>query len=66
MSKLEQLEREVASLKPSDLSSFRQWFVSFDGESWDAQLSADVAAGRLDALADAAIREHASGKSKAL
>lgn len=66
MNKLEKIEREIAALDPSDLSSFRQWFASFDGESWDTQLSADAAAGRLDAFADAAIREHAVGKSKPL
>lgn len=66
MSKLEKLEHEVASLKPAELSNFRQWFATFDAEAWDSQLSADVAAGRLDSLANVALREHAAGKSKPL
>lgn len=31
---------------------------------WDRQLERDVEAGKLDALADEALREHAAGKTK--
>jgi len=66
MSKVEKIEREVASLKPSEMKSFREWFVDFDNDNWDTQLNADLAEGRLDAFADAALVEHAAGKSKPL
>lgn len=66
MSKVEKIEREVASLKPSEMTSFRSWFVDFDNDNWDAQLTADIAAGRLDTMADAALKEHAAGKTKPL
>lgn len=66
MSKVEKIEREVASLKPSEMTSFRRWFVDFDNDNWDSQLTADIAAGRLDAMADAALEEHAAGKTKPL
>ena len=66
MSKVEKIEREVAALKPSEMASFRQWFVDFDNDNWEVQLRADIAAGRLDAMADAALKEHAAGKTKPL
>lgn len=66
MSKVEKIEREIAALKPSEMTSFRQWFVDFDNDNWETQLTADIAAGRLDAMADAALKEHAAGKTKPL
>lgn len=37
--------------------------MSETGDAWDAQIAADVKAGRLDWLADEARKEHASGKT---
>jgi len=43
-----------------------RWYASFDAEAWDRQFEADVKAGKLDALADKALRAHTSGQSKPL
>ena len=37
-----------------------------DGRDWDRDIERDAVAGRLDALADEALREHQSGKTRAL
>ncbi len=66
MEKVEKIEREVQELSPDELAKFRQWFVSFNAEAWDRQFEADVKAGKLDALADRALRDHAAGKSTKL
>lgn len=66
MSKVEQLEEQVKSLSPDELAEFRSWYEKFDWEAWDRQVADDVRAGRLDALADEALREHARGKSTPL
>ena len=63
MEKVEQIEREVQEFSTEELARFRQWFAAFDAEAWDRQFEEDVAAGRLDALADRALRDHADGKS---
>ncbi len=63
---LEELERSITHLPPEELAQFREWFLTFDAENWDQQFDADVAAGRLDSLADSAIREHRAGKSESL
>jgi hypothetical protein len=64
MSRIERLELEIESLSPEELAEFRAWFAEFDWGSWDAQLESDVAEGRLDQLADEALREHESGRTR--
>lgn len=66
MSKVEKLEREIKGLSARELAEFRTWFAEFDWAVWDRQLERDVAAGKLDSLAERALREHAAGKTKAL
>lgn len=66
MEKVDKIEREVEELSSAELARFRQWFAAFDAEEWDRQFEADVKRGRLDALADRALREHAAGRSTTL
>ena len=66
MSKVEKLEQQVRSLSPEELAQFRAWFQEFDWAVWDAQLAADVQAGKLDALANKALRDHAGRKTTPL
>ena len=66
MTRVESLEQQVQALLPDELAQFRAWFLAFDWAAWDEQLELDVRAGRLDALADQALRDHASGKTTPL
>jgi hypothetical protein len=66
MSKIEELEQKVQALSPEELAQFREWFLEFDWAAWDRQLARDVGAGKLDALAEKALRDHAAGKTKPL
>ena len=66
MTKVEKIEQEVRQLSARELASFRAWFSDFDAANWDQQFEADVTAGRLDALADAALADHAAGRSRKL
>ena len=66
MSKVERIEHEVQGLSPEELAEFRDWFLEFVWKVWDRQLEVDVRAGKLDSLADEALREHAAGKTKPL
>lgn len=63
MSKLEALEKRVSALSAEELAAFRNWFAEFDAAAWDRQVERDVKAGKIDALADEAVRDHAAGKS---
>ncbi len=64
MSKVERIESEIKGLTPEELAEFRDWFLAFDWAAWDRQLEHDIRAGKLDALADEALRDHAAGKTK--
>jgi hypothetical protein len=66
MSKVEAIEEQIEKLSPAELAAFRRWYAAFDSAAWDCQFEADVQAGKLDALADAALRAHTSGQSKLL
>lgn len=64
MSSVQQLESSIRELSESELAEFRKWFAEFDALAWDDQFARDVAAGRLDALADAAVTELRNGKCR--
>lgn len=66
MSKVEDLERQVRQLSSEELAEFRHWFAEFDAHLWDRQFEADVQAGKLDAMAERALRAHAAGQSSKL
>ena len=62
MTVVSEIEVAVAKLSREDLSAFRDWFQEFDTEAWDKQFEADVAAGRLDALAEEALQDLREGR----
>jgi hypothetical protein len=66
MRKVEELERQISELTSEEFAELRSWLVERDAASWDAQFEADVAAGKLKDLGDAARRARAEGKSTKL
>ena len=62
MSTVKEIESAVSNLSQDQLAAFRAWFLEFDANAWDKQLEADVAAGRLDALAEEALRDSREGR----
>jgi hypothetical protein len=63
MRKVEAIEQAVEGLSPDEFDAFRRWFAEFDAAAWDRQIETDAAAGKLDDLADEALRDHAARKS---
>ena len=66
MSRVEQIEGQIQQLTAEELTSLREWFAAFDAASWDRQLEVDAREGKLDRLAEAALRDHAAGRSTEL
>jgi len=64
MTKTEKLEQEIKKLNPNELSAFREWFQNYDSEVWDNQIEDDIKKGKLEQLANKAIEEHKSGRTK--
>ena len=66
MRKVQELENEVRQLSPDELAAFRDWFQKYDSDEWDKEIEGDVLSGRLDGLADEAIRSHKAGRTREL
>lgn len=66
MGKVEKIEQEIKALSPQELNELRDWFAAFDAEAWDRKLEADVAAGKLDAVAQQAVEDYSTGKTRKL
>ncbi len=64
MTKVEKLEREIATLSDKELNEFRRWYAEFDAAAWDRQIEADVESGALDQLAEEALADHRAGRSR--
>ena len=62
MSSIQEIEHAIRELSPEELAAFRAWFAEFDAGVWDRELAEYVAAGRLDALADEALRDLSEGR----
>jgi hypothetical protein len=60
MTKVEELERAVASLTAEEYREFRRWFLERDWEQWDRQIEEDSRAGKLDFL----VREASEAKKQ--
>ena len=66
MSKVESIEHLIQELSAEELARLREWFAEYDAEAWDRQMEADARAGKLDALAERALRDHNAGRSTKL
>jgi hypothetical protein len=62
MSSVKEIESAVTSLPRQELAAFREWFEKFDAQAWDKQFEEDVAAGRLNDLADEALQDLREGR----
>lgn len=60
------VENAVKQLSTEELIKFRQWYAQFDSDLWDAQIEADAAAGKLDALAAEALADYHRGQVRKL
>jgi len=66
MGKVQKIEQEIQGLSSAELSTFRKWFAEYDARAWDRQIEEDVQAGKLDVLAEKALKSHSTGGSSKL
>ena len=62
MSTVQEIEDAILKLPSQELAEFRAWFAEFDAAAWDRQFEEDVAAGRLDDLAEEALLDLREGR----
>ena len=66
MASVDQIEKAILELPPQELRKLSAWIAELDQERWDDQLAQDVAAGKLDHLAEEAIRDFQAGRFRTL
>lgn len=66
MSSVEEIEEAVERLSAKELAAFRAWFSDYEAARWDRAIELDVAAGKLDALAEEALSDYRSGATRPL
>jgi hypothetical protein len=64
MDKVEKIGSEIKNLSEAELIAFRQWFHEYDAQLWDNQITNDVAGGKLDSLAERALKDLKTGRCR--
>ena len=62
MSSIQEIETAVRQLSREELMAFRNWFVEFDAAAWDRQFEEDATTGKLDSLAEEALKDFREGR----
>ncbi len=57
MTTLEEIKSAIIHLSGKELIRFRAWYDEFEAKLWDEQIEKDVQAGKLDKLAEEAIKD---------
>jgi len=63
MINVDEIKQAIPHLSPDELMDLRRWFDELDAALWDQQIEDDVAAGRLDALAEEALVAARNGQA---
>jgi len=66
MSTVAEIEKALQKLPVDDAWKVVDWLQEYLDAKWDAQIDADIAAGKLDKLADEAIKDYHAGRRKPL
>ena len=66
MSRVEELEGQIKALSSNEFRELRAWLAEYDAGVWDRQFHADAISGRLDAVADQAMKDFFEGRSTEL
>ncbi len=61
MTRVEEIKEAITHLSPQERAQLRAWYDEWEAEMWDKQIEEDVAAGRLDQLAEEALRAFRAG-----
>ena len=66
MRKVEHIEQQIRELSSAEFAELRDWLLERDWAAWDAQIEADLAAGKLDKLVSQAKADFDRGKARKL
>jgi hypothetical protein len=59
---VQELKRAVTQLEPAQLEEFMQWAADYYFKKWDAEIEADLEAGRFDDLLETVRADAKAGR----
>jgi uncharacterized membrane protein YccC len=66
MTNVERLEHDIRALDRSELAALRDWFERYLADEWDKHIEEDATTGKFDRLADKALADHRTGRTRPL
>lgn len=66
MTTVEEITAAIAELPPEQIARIRDWLEQRTAAEWDVQIEQDEREGKLEALADQALEEHRTGRTRPL
>ena len=66
MTTLTDIAHAIERLSETDQARLRDWFEEWDADNFDKKIARDAAAGKLDAMAQRALADHAAGRTRKL
>jgi hypothetical protein len=59
---LQEIEKAIEQLPPQDFKTLVAWLDEVRADLWDKQIEADAKAGKLDKLAEQALKDFSEGR----
>jgi len=66
MSRVQEIAEQLRTFSGAELRELRALLDEYEDRMWDEHFEGEVAAGKWDALAEAALRDHKAGRSTPL
>ena len=63
---IQEIEVAITRLPPNEVAELTAWLVAYHHNVWEAQIAADLQAGRLDALLSEVEAEYTGGHARPL
>jgi hypothetical protein len=61
-----EIEQAIIQLPPQDFKQLRDWFEELEAQKWDEQIERDAKSGKLDKIAEQALKDYRAGKAREL
>jgi len=61
-----EIEQAIFQLPPQDFKQLREWFEELEAQKWDEQIERDAKSGKLDKIAEQALKDYRTGKAREL
>jgi hypothetical protein len=61
-----EIEQAIIQLPPQDFKQLREWFEELEAQKWDEQIERDAKSGKLDKIAEQALKDYRTGKAREL